>query len=324
MKVEIERAAQVLRSKGSFFLATHRQPDGDGLGAMLALAQVLTEMGKRVVVHAPEPAPRQLGFLPGIQRLCTWGPDGCEVAVILDCGALSRVGPVESELAAHPLIINIDHHQQGRGEFGHIKLIDSTSPATGEIVRRLIATLPWPLSPEVALNLYVAVASDTGGFQNDGTDRRAFELAAELVGHGVRPAEVARRLFDEYSLSRLRLLGMALTGLETLAGGRLALLTISRRLLAEAGAELEDTAGLMNQVSAMAGFEVSALLSETEGGVIDVSLRSRNGLNVADVAERLGGGGHPNAAGFRQAASLEAVRGRLLAELAPLLGGDGL
>lgn len=311
---EIERAAQVLREKGSFFLATHRQPDGDGLGAMLALAQVLREMGKRFVVHAPEPAPRQLGFLPGLERLTSRGPEGCEVAIVLDCSDLSRVGPVEAELARHPLVINIDHHQTGGG-FGHLRLVDAASCATGEIVHRLISAIPWPLGPEAALNLYVAVAADTGNFANAGTDRRAFELAAELVGLGVRPVEVARRLFDDYSLPRLKLLGLALSGLESLQEGRLALLSVTRHTLAAAGAVLEDVAGLMNQVSSMAGADVAALLTET-GEAVEVSLRSRNGLNVAAVAEKLGGGGHPNAAGFRLEAPLPEVRRRLLAALA--------
>jgi len=318
MTGEIQRAAHLLREEGSFWLCTHSQPDGDGLGAALALAQVLAGMGKRVVVHAPEPAPRPLRFLPGIERLDREaGPAACEVAVVLDCGSLERVGPKAAELAEHSLIINIDHHQTNGG-FGHLRLIDRASCATGEIVRRLIGAIPWPLSPEVAFNLYVAVASDTGNFQNPGTDQRAFELAAELVGHGVSPHQVARHLFDDYSLARLKLLGLALGGLETLAGGRLALVSITSRMLAAAGAELEDCAGLINEVSALAGVSVAALLTETAGGV-EVSLRSRDGVNVAAIAERFGGGGHKGAAGFALGGPLAEVRRRLVEALGPVL-----
>jgi phosphoesterase RecJ-like protein len=321
MTKEIQRAAQVLRQKNSFFLCTHLQPDGDALGSMLALAGVLLEMGKKVVVYGPEGAPRLYGFLPAVERLePEASPAASEVAVVLDCGALARVGPRAAELARHPLLINIDHHQTNGG-FGHLRLVDRASCATGEIVRRLIAALPWPLSEAAALNLYVAVASDTGNFQNANTDRRAFELAAEMVGLGVRPAEVARRLFDDYSLARLRLLGLALGKLETLGGGRLALLSVSRRMLAEAGAELEECAGLISQISSLAGVEVAALLTETAGERVEVSLRSRDGVNVADVAEGFGGGGHPNAAGFALEGRLGEVRSQVVEALGAALGG---
>jgi phosphoesterase RecJ-like protein len=316
---EVQRAAEVLREKGSFFLATHVRPDGDGLGAMLALAAVLRQMGKRVVVHAPEPAPRLYRFLPGIERLTSnIGAEGCEVAVVVDCGSLGRLGPMAEWVSRHPLVINIDHHQTNSG-FGHLRLVDAGACAAAEIVRRLIAELPWPLNPEVALNLYVAVVSDTGGFQNANTDRRAFELAAELVGPGVSPHDVARRLFDDYSLARLKLLGLALSRLESLDGGRLALVSVTRRMLDEAGADLEESAGLINQLSGVAGVKVAALLAETEGEGVEVSLRSRDGVNVADIAEGFGGGGHPNAAGFAQEGRLPEVKRRLVAALEPAL-----
>jgi phosphoesterase RecJ-like protein len=321
MTREIQRAAQLLREKGSFFLATHRQPDGDALGATLALAAVLRQMGKRVVVHLSEPAPRLYRFLPGIEGVTRRGPEGCEVAVVLDCGSLSRVGPVAGELAEHPLLINIDHHQTGGG-FGQIELVDSTACAAGELVRRLIAAIPWQITPPVALNLYVAVASDTGNFQNASTDRRAFELAAEMSGHGVRADDIARRLFDDYSLPRLRLLGLALSGLETLAEGRLALVSVSRRMLEAAGAGLEDCAGLINQISQMAGVKVVAMLTEAGAGQVEVSLRSRNGVNVASVAEGLGGGGHPNAAGCALSGGLEEARRRIIDVLGAALEGQ--
>jgi len=320
MMNRIQKAAATLRGKGSFFLATHRHPDGDGLGSTLALAQVLIEMGKRVVIHAPEPAPRLYRFLPGIERLDTRGAEGCEVAIVLDCGSLARVGPLAPELAGHPLLINIDHHQTGGG-FGHLELVDGTSCATGEIVHRLIRALPWPISGSVALNLYVAVASDTGNFANANTNARAFELAAEMVALGVKPIDVARHLFDDYSVAKLRLLGLMLGSLEILEGGRLAVLSVTRRMLETAEADLEDSAGLINQVSSMAGVEVIALMTEDEAGGIEVSLRSRNGINVASVAERLGGGGHPNAAGLRLEAPLKSARRQLVSALGAAIEG---
>jgi phosphoesterase RecJ-like protein len=318
---EIQRAAQVLKEGNTFFLCTHTQPDGDALGSMLGLAAVLEEMGKTLIVHTPEPAPRLYGFLPGVDWLDhDRGPEGCDAVVVLDCGSLSRIGPKAADVDRHPVVINLDHHQTG-ATFGTLRIVDSDACATGELVRRLIAAIPREVGPATALNLYVAVASDTGNFQNASTDRQAFELAAEMTGHGVNPAHVARRLFDDYSLARLRLLGLTLGNLETLAGGRLVLLSVTRARLAQAGAELEDTAGLINQVSAMAGVEVIALLTEGEGPRIDVSLRSRNGVNVADVAENLGGGGHPNAAGCSLSAPFKKARTQVIHALSAAIEG---
>jgi len=315
----LTQVAAELRGRTSFFLCTHRHPDGDGLGSTLALFWVLREMGKRVSVYAQDDIPRVYRFLPGWEEFDSEArPEGSQVAVVLDCGRLERAGDVADSLANHPLLINIDHHWTNAG-FGALSLMDPESCATGELVYRLIKEIPWRMSPPVALNLYAAIASDTANFQNANTTREAFEVAAELTGLGVKPAEVARQLFDRYSAARMRLLGLALSALEIQHGGRLAAVFVTREMLERAGATYEDVAGLVTHVASVAGVEAAVLVSQVGEERFEVSLRGRNGANVAQVAEGFGGGGHPNAAGFSIRGPLAQVRSQVLQATAQAL-----
>ncbi|MEJ2033325.1 MAG: bifunctional oligoribonuclease/PAP phosphatase NrnA [Deltaproteobacteria bacterium] len=308
------------------FVAAHVYPDGDALGSLLALAESLEAMGKEVYRYSEEEASHLYDFLPGSGRLRTAVPvdlTAFDCAVALDCGDRYRLGrEMERLLAIRPFLV-IDHHA-GHTPFGDLAWVDPERAATGEMVYDLIQALGGEVSATAAYCLYAAIVSDTGSFKYSSTSAETFRVAQELVERGVKPSEVAGRLFDNYTVARLHLLTAVLETLELHAGNRIALISVSRELFAQTGASQADTENFINYPRALASVQVAAFIKEAPDDLISVSLRSK-GIrhDVAAVAARFGGGGHRNAAGFKLAGETVAgVREKLLPALADLVGEE--
>lgn len=304
-------------------VAAHVYPDGDALGSLLALAESLEAMGKEVYRYSEEKASHLYDFLPGSDRLRTAVPadlDAFDCAVALDCGDRYRLGrEMEQLLAIRPFLV-IDHHA-GHTPFGDLAWVDPERAATGEMVYDLIQALGGDVSATAAYCLYAAIVSDTGSFKYSSTTAGTFRVARDLVERGVKPAEVAGRLFDNYTVERLHLLTAVLDTLELHANNLLALISVSRELFARTGTSQADTEGFINYPRAIASVQVAAFIKEAPDGLISVSLRSKGTrCDVAAVAARFGGGGHRNAAGFKLSGeTMASTREKLLAALAILV-----
>jgi phosphoesterase RecJ-like protein len=246
-------------------------------------------------------------------------PAGFDSVIVLECPALDRSG-LEEPLSGLPLI-NIDHHL-GNELYGTIDWVDSTAPAVGEMVLRLALELGLELDAQSATPLFMALATDTGGFRFANATERAFEAGAELVRCGARPEEVSRWLYESRSAAAVCLLGESLATLRLAAGGRVATVVVTLPMYERCGASRTDTEGLIDYPRSIHGVEAVALLRELPQGGLKVSVRSRGAVDVESLARRHGGGGHRNAAGFNLAETdLEAARERVTGALAELLGG---
>jgi len=310
MEQAVHRAASALRGCSSAVVLTHVVPDGDAIGAGLGLALALERLGVQVVFAVPGGPPAQYEFLPGrhlyvTDRQCFQA----DLAVYVDCTGPDRV---EGLRVASQQVVNIDHHVTNTG-FGDVVFVDPEAPATGEQVYRLLAPLGVALDLDIATCLYTALSSDTGQFSYENATPSAHRLAARLVEAGVLPDRVARQLQGNRPLSALKLLGRALLSLELRTTDRLAVLEVSHRDMVECRASVEDTNGIVNYGLSLAGVEVSVLLKERADGTVRVSLRSSGQVDVAELAARLGGGGHSRAAGCTLAAPLPKARELVLA-----------
>jgi len=310
----IATIAQELRENHRFLLATHVNPDGDAIGSLDALALVLEGMGKQVVAYCQDEVPEFLKFLPYSDRIFREipKPDGFEAAVVLDCGELDRIGNAAKVFAAVQKIIHIDHHSSGDG-FGHINLVRPECSSTAEILCEIFQAIPVALELQAAENIYTAILTDTGSFRFANTTARALAIAAEMVSLGVMPEKVASAVYDSMSPARVRLLGLSLKTLTIRADGRLTALQVSRQMFEETGASASETDGFVNYPRSIKGAEVAILFREMNAGLINVSLRSRGGQNVAQFARMYDGGGHHNAAAFRCPGPLAEVVERILA-----------
>jgi len=329
MKVVPEEINGIIRQVDNFVLMTHLHPDGDALGSLFALADILEGMGKKVFRYLEDPVSHLYDFLPG----CHFGQtdlaalqafvaaaQGNVAAISLDCGDCDRLGREKRELLnLHPFLV-IDHHH-GHREFGDYRWLDSHRSSTGEMVYELAMELNAKLSYPAAFNIYVAISTDTGSFRYENTSPRTLLIAAELVKCGVRPEEVAGYVYDNFTLQRLRLMEQVLATLELFASDQLAFIMVTNKMLADCGAMREDAEGFINYPRALRTVKVAAFLKEMPEGGVSVSLRAKGGCDVAEVAAGFGGGGHRNAAGFRfPDKGMQEVRKLVLEALSKALG----
>lgn len=316
---EIIRAIQ---ASDSILVMTHVHPDGDALGSQLALGNILQSLGKKVFLYGEEAPSHLYGFLPGCERIESELPSLAEFScgIALDCGDCYRLGKaMEKLLSVRPFIV-IDHHS-GHKEFGDLRWIDPRRASTGEMIYDLGVALGGEIAYETAYCLYTAIVSDTGSFKYSSTTADTFRIARELVMKGVRPAEVAGKLFDNFTVNRLNLMKMVLDSLELHAGDQVAIITATREMFAQSGAKQEDCENFINYPRSLEKVKVVGFLKEAENGLVSVSLRSKgHECDVAQVAASFGGGGHRNAAGFKiSGEALGAVKEKLLAGLLPLV-----
>jgi phosphoesterase RecJ-like protein len=209
-------------------------------------------------------------------------------------------------------VINIDHHTSGR-EFAHLNWIDREAASVGELVYRLVKAAGATVTPEMATCLYTTVLTDTGGFRYGPTSASTFALAHELVSAGADPLRIAQDVYFSMATTKLLLLGAALNNLRR--EGRLAWLWVTHKDVVRTCAAEEDCEGIVNFAVCIAGVEAAAFLWELPERRIRLSLRSKGKVNVAAIAERLGGGGHENAAGCTLDGPLARALDEILAQL---------
>jgi phosphoesterase RecJ-like protein len=317
-----EEIVRRLAAAERVLLTSHLNPDGDAIGSELGLARVLTGIGKRVEVWNAHPVPAVYAVLPGADRIRVGQapppdfPRGYDLAVVLECPQLERCG-LDGELAALP-ILNIDHHL-GNSLYGVATWIDPTQPAVGVMVAELAAALGAAVDPPAANCLFVALATDTGGFRFANATPEAFEAPARLVRAGAEIETVSQWLYERQPEPAVRLLGELLATLERHHGGAIATVHLTAAMFERCGAGAGDSEGLIDTPRAVDGVEAVALFRELGPDEWKVSLRSRGAVDVQAIARRHGGGGHLNAAGCRFRGPLATAESRFVAELAAAL-----
>jgi phosphoesterase RecJ-like protein len=314
----LARICDVIAAGPRVLITSHARPDGDSIGSQVALALALDRIGKpcRIVNRDPVPAPFRP--FPGTGRIevASRADGDGDTLVVLECSDLARAGV--AGLERYPAV-NIDHHAGNTG-FGVAVWVDESAAACGEMVADLIDALGVPWSPEIATHLYVAILTDTGSFRHSGISARTFEICRRVAAAGVDPAAVSRQVFDSGSTGRLKLMGAILVGMRLEGDGRLAVLELDDRLLAETGATPDDADGLINLPLSSVDVQAVTMFKPVGGtGELRVSLRSKGDVDVRAVASRYGGGGHRNAAGFTAPGHDAVTRAQIVAAVASAL-----
>ena len=298
MANEFTGVADFIQTHTSFVVTSHSRPDGVSLGSSIALGLALTQIGKKVSIVQSDRVPNDFLWLPGVELIerKKQVSDGADSAIILECNNVSRTG-LESLETDH--VINIDHHTN-TDFYGDLNWVDDSAAAVAEMVFKLIDFLGAEVTPEIATNLYVAIITDTGSFRFPNTTSRTFGVASRLVSMGAEPAAIARALYSEQPESRVRLLVTVLSTLEMKRKrqGSVAWIQLTEEMLSETGATRDQTEGLIDHVLAIQGVKVAVFYREEGPRTTRVSLRSSNGLDVAQIARKWDGGGHRNAAGL--------------------------
>jgi bifunctional oligoribonuclease and PAP phosphatase NrnA len=331
MSGSLAQAVKVVRGGRRFLLTCHISPDADAVGSMLGLAEVLTSLGKEVVLYNRDPIPETLRFLPRADQVQSTLPQGVsfDATFVTDTAARSLLPRHFPERDVSGPVVILDHHL-AHDDFGDVVVRDVHACATALVVLELANALGVsPLPAAASAPLYTALVADTGGFRYPGTTSQVLRIAADLLDGGVDPWRVASQVFESWSMARMRLLGLAINTIQTAYDGKVAIVTVPLSMLDQAGASDDMAEGLVEYGRMLRGVEIAIMLWERrarseevlEGSVLTrLSLRSAGSADVSRVAVALGGGGHRTSAGATLAQSLAKARELVLLEAGRELG----
>jgi phosphoesterase RecJ-like protein len=313
-----EEVITELRARSSFMFVSHVKPDGDTLGAGLALGLALSGLGKRVGYFQQDPVPRNLRFLPGaafVSRAVPADLPEDTLWVFCDMSDSTRAGEFLPKIERENML-NIDHHL-GNSRFAKFNYILEKEASTGTCVIHLLRALKVPITKEVATNLLTTIMTDTGAFMHTNTTSAVLRASADLMDSGADKPLITEEIFANKRFAATKLLGMALERAQLEDNGRYCWTFVDEAMLAACGADGEDTEEIVQHLRAVEGVEAAALFKDYDGA-IRVSLRSSGRVNVQLAAATLGGGGHFMASGLtftgNFAAALSAVHSALRAQ----------
>lgn len=313
------RVRQMLAAARSVLLATHENPDADGLGSLVAFGLALPRAGREVARLGNGELPRPLDQLPGIDRIeLDDGRRDYDLAVLFDCHTADRLGEHSSALSRCRDVLVVDHHPPAPDEepAGEAWIVP-TAPAATLMTLSLIETLAGieAVDADVATNLYAGLAVDTGGFRHASTTADALRAGALLIDRGAAASWVTELLLHQRRPEAVCLLSDVFAATRYEAGGRIVFLGVTQEILRKCGALVEEAEGLVSVASAIEGVDLAVMHLEYEPGRWRVSLRSHAPWRVNEIARTHGGGGHLRAAGFRSEGDLSDLQAALLPEL---------
>jgi len=307
MTPPLQQIAEHIRKSDDFLVVSHAAPDGDALGSMLAMGELLAALGKRVALFNESGIPSRFQWLAPKREILTDLPARKpDTIIVLDCGSAERAGDKISKWLTGETVINIDHHL-GNPRFGTMNWVEERASSVGEMVGILARTLDVPMVGLLGEYVYLALISDTGDFCFNNTRPETLEMAAEILRLGLLPGPFHEQKQSTGTLNQLQMRGTVLQQASLHADGRVTLIAFTRELFDRTGTGPEDTEGLVNTVLYLRDVQVAVCLREEATG-IKFSLRSKGSINVQAVAARFGGGGHRNAAGGLLVMNLDEAR----------------
>ncbi len=301
----LKDVVEKLQNAKKIAIFNHINPDGDAHGSAFGLKLALKAMGKdaEVFIRSGDDLTKEYKLIKGTDKSNVKISD-CDLLVAVDCADIARLGEFGEAFSGNT--IAIDHHVTHK-TFAQTTMVAADSPATGEIIFDVIKALGVEINYDIAYNLYLAIACDTGSFKYSSTTPKTHMVAAELIKTGIDFADMTKQLFDSKSFEYLQMYKKGIENLEICADGKIALLAFCEDDFAKAGISEADADGVVNLPNSVAGTEVGVYIRQ-RGDEFKVSLRSNGALDVSKVAEGFGGGGHKAASGFSMKLPLDEVK----------------
>lgn len=292
----LQEVAQYLKENDDFIIVGHEYPDPDSLGSILGLYFGLTKLGKQCRMVSADPVPQNLSW-PGLE-LIEYIPEGFmpgeSCLIVVDCEP-NRTGTINAGVLQAKRLVNLDHHQRGRG-IGDMVYVEPSEAATSVIIYRLLLQLGIPFDSTIATALYGGILGDTGGFRHANTSSEVLRIGAELLDYGLEPAPLAREIFSSQPLAFMQLLGYALRKMETAREGKLVWIALSYEEFQQFQLRPEDTDHIVNFARMVETAEIAMVIREIRPGEIRLGLRA-TAMDVGALARYFGGGGHKLASG---------------------------
>ncbi|MDY0234473.1 MAG: bifunctional oligoribonuclease/PAP phosphatase NrnA [Gudongella sp.] len=300
----------------SIAVVSHKNPDGDSLGSLLAMGLSLEKLTKNVIFVKPDIIPEDYLFLPGLEKMKKIDDINTDIAVliVLDCSDPDRLGLNKILFESSKKIINIDHHISNT-KFGDINIVVPESSSTGEIVFDLLSKAEFPIDTEIATCIYTAISTDTGRFSYESVTKNTHLIISKLYDFGINGYNINKNLYQKRSLSRTKLFILAVSNLKFYEDGKIAIAKVTKDMYSKTNAHPDETEGIVEFLRDTDGVEVACLLKELNNNDIKLSLRTKEYVDANKICSLFGGGGHIRASGASSTETIEETEKMLLQEI---------
>ena len=318
LEASYEKLSEIINNSNDFLIVTHVFPDGDALGSLTALHDLLIKLGKNSNMLCKSTLPYQYRFLPGFSDI---KEDASQigtgnkkfVCICLDCADKDRADLDFDQIKENiNCIINIDHHRSNT-RFGDLDIIDSGKSATAEILYGFISDKYRSLLDyNIALSIYVGILTDTGKFQYSNTTASVHKITSEILQYGIRPSEVYGHIYESDPVGRFKLIQMVFSRIRHNKDLSLIYSYILNSDFKKLKIPFYSQEGIIELLRSAEGTKVTALIKQVDNNSYKVSLRtSESKIDLSDIASKFGGGGHRSASAYRDEGNLKAVMARL-------------
>lgn len=305
---KMKKVIESIKENNKFLIVSHKYPDGDSIGSQIALALGLKKMGKDYFIYNEDPPTDRYSRFKKINLIKTKKEDFNEdITFIIDSASLDRIGNIKDEIDHEKPIINLDHHISNE-KFGDINIVKPYYSSTAEIIYELLNKLT-EIDKEIATYIYIGILTDTGSFRYPNTTSHSLRVASKLVNYGVVASQVSEFIWFTDPPARIKLLGDVLQNITL--HDKFSIMIVTREMLINRGGKEEDTNEFVDYGLTIKNVKATAMIKEREGGILKVSLRSKNDVSVQELAAEYGGGGHKTAAGFTYKGELKVLKKEL-------------
>lgn len=314
---KFELAKKMIEEANTICICAHVRPDGDAIGSLGAMYNILKENGKSVTWLLPTKTNR-FDFLESISEAKTnFSGTTYDLLISLDTSDAKRMNILEEDVKKAKKILVIDHHKNNNVE-ADLKIVDETSPANCEIVYKVIKTLGYSISKTVADFIYLGLMTDSGSFNYERTTGDTYRIAGEMVDKGADFVKICKNVNDTYSETRMKLISYVISNMETYLDGKVRVSLVDLDVQQKLNATEDDVDGLVNYLRCIENTVASIYIRKIENEEYKFSIRAEEPIDCAVLCKMFGGGGHTRAAGF-ETKDLEESKQKLILEIERLL-----
>lgn len=316
-----DRVIQAIAAQKTFLVTTHVNPDPDALGSQLAMGIFLHTLGKKVCFVNEEVVPKRFLFLPRASQIKTAAAVksiNFDVAIILDCGELNRIGKVRHLIPPGKKIINVDHHITN-DYFGDLNLVQPKACSTAEILYTLFLKANHRLTKDLAFNLYMGLMTDTGSFRFENTTARTHQICADLMRFHFSVTDAYRRVYASIPQKDLKEFTKLISRFDILFNGQVVIIKLSRKILSRFSEQFDLRDTIFQFLRSMGGIDIFVILTEIGPTKTRINLRSTEKFNVATLAKDFQGGGHQRASGCTIEKSMKEAQKIFISRMAEYL-----
>lgn len=288
-----------LNEVNNILLISHISPDGDNIGSLVSMATALKNKGYNTSILKVDDIEFKYDYLlnfHSVEERKSILKKEFDMAIILDCGSIDRIGNNQDILENIKTIVNIDHHITNTN-FGDINIVEPKSSSTCEIVYKVLTYLDIKIDEKIATSIYTGIVTDTGSFAYNNTNEQTLSIASDLLKLGANREIIYKNIYQNKSINEIHFLGNMLKDIKLEFDGKVGMLDVKDEILKKYNLNYNQVDELINKLREIKGVEIAILLKEISEEEVKVSFRAKGKVDVSELAIKFGGGGHRQAAG---------------------------